>query len=721
MTRKLLLLLLSLGGIYSLVQAQKPVYELVERIQQGASNRFLFEITSNQGDEDYFVIDQKNDKIWISGNNNVSLATGLNWYLKYHAGIHLSWNSFNHSLDCLPRVTTRERHATKQLVRFYFNYCTFSYSMAFWDWKRWEQEIDFMAMHGINLPLAITGTSVVWRNTLIALGYDKNEATAFIASPAHQAWWLMNNLEGSDEQVLDSYFEHEEMLQKKIISRYKQWGIEPVLPGYGGMIPRNAQDRLGLNIQDPGLWCGYPRPAFLQPEDSRFSEIATTYYQELTKLYGEANYYSIDPFHEGGSTSGVDLEAAGKAIYGAMKQANDCAVWVVQSWQSTPYQKMIDVVPAGDVLVLDLFSESRPQWGDPQSTWYRQEGFGKHNWIYCMLLNFGGNTGMYGKMDRLIDGYYLAKESKQGQTLVGVGATPEGIENNPVMYELLFELPWRTQKFTKEEWLETWISARYGASSPQLAEVWRVLSNTVYMPPYLATQEGTTESVLCAKPSLKVDRVSSWATAQLYYEPKELEKALGWMVEVADKYQTSENFRYDLVDLSRQIIANRGNQTLPLLQVAFEKGDFIQFEKHATDFLHLILLQDRITSAHSSFMVGTWLESAQKMAANSSEIPYYRNAAARLITTWGNRYAANEGGLRDYSHREWSGLLRDVYYERWTYFFDYIIAKKTLPEIDYYDMENSWITADKCYETVPITDAIEVAREVQQLLLNSIN
>ena len=32
-----------------------------------------------------------------------------------------------------------------------------SYSMAYWDWDRWEAEIDWMALQGINLPLAFTG------------------------------------------------------------------------------------------------------------------------------------------------------------------------------------------------------------------------------------------------------------------------------------------------------------------------------------------------------------------------------------------------------------------------------------------------------------------------------------------------------------------------------------------------------------------------------------
>ena len=104
-------------------------------------------------------------------------------------------------------------------------------------------------------------------------------------------------------------------------------------------------------------------------------EIASLYYKEMNKLYGKADYYSMDPFHEGGSVAGVDLDAAGKAIMQAMKKNNPKAVWVAQAWQANPRPQMIGNLEAGDLIVLDLFAESRPQWGDPASTWYRKDGF----------------------------------------------------------------------------------------------------------------------------------------------------------------------------------------------------------------------------------------------------------------------------------------------------------------------------------------------------------
>lgn len=168
----------------------------------------------------------------------------------------------------------------------------------------------------------------------------------------------MNNLEGWGGPNPDSWYERQEELQKRILKRMREYGIEPVLPGYSGMVPHNAKDRLGLNVADPGRWNGYPRPAFLQPTDPQFERIAALYYREMTRLYGKVSYYSMDPFHEGGNTSGVDLEAAGKAIWKAMKQANPRAAWVVQAWGANPRPQMIRNLPAGDMVVLDLFRKA---------------------------------------------------------------------------------------------------------------------------------------------------------------------------------------------------------------------------------------------------------------------------------------------------------------------------------------------------------------------------
>ena len=696
------------------VKAASPIQGLLERIDKGASRKFVSEQVKSP--TDFFELDQKGDKVVIRGNNYVSIATGLNWYLKYYAGVQLSWNGMTAQLPAvLPAVPQKERHETDLKYRYDFNYCTYSYTMAFWDWNRWEKEIDWMALHGINLPLAVVGADVVWYNVLTKLGYTKDEINEFIAGPAFQGWWLMNNLEGWGGPNPDSWYKQRETLQKQILKRMREYGIQPVLPGYSGMVPHNAKERLGLNVSDPGLWCGYRRPAFLQPTDPRFNEIADLYYKEMSRLYGKADFYSMDPFHEGGSVAGVDLNAAGQAIWGAMKKANPKAVWVAQAWQANPRQKMIENLPAGDLIVLDLFAESRPQWGDPESTWYRKEGFGKHDWLYCMLLNYGGNVGLHGKMKHVIDEFYKAKTSSFGKTMKGVGMTMEGSENNPVMFELLCELPWRPVLFDKDEWLKNYTVARYGKADKAVQDAWLLLSNTIYNCPAKNTQQGTHESVFCGRPDYDVYQVSSWSEMEPYYKPEDIIRAAGMMLSAADAFKGNNNFEYDLIDIVRQAVAEKGRLVYPIMIDAYKAGEKELFAAASQRFLELILLQDKLLASRPEFKVGTWIEKARNLGTTPEEKDLYEWNARVQVTTWGNRVAADKGGLRDYAHKEWNGLLRDFYYNRWKVWIDCQKAQldgAPVKAIDFYAIEEPWTKQTNPYSSQAEGDVIAVAKEV---------
>jgi hypothetical protein len=697
-----------------IAHAASPVQGLLERIDKGASRKFVIEQVKSE--TDFFELDQKGNKVVVRGNNPVSIATGVNWYLKYYAGIHLSWNGMTARLpDILPPVPKKEHHETNLAHRYDFNYCTFSYTMAFWDWERWEQEIDWMALHGINLPLAMVGIDVVWYNMLEKLGYSKDEINEFIAGPAFQGWWLMNNLEGWGGPNPDNWYKQRETLQKQILKRMREYGIHPVLPGYSGMVPHNAKERLGLNVSDPGLWCGYRRPAFLQPTDPRFQEIAGLYYKEMERLYGKADFYSMDPFHEGGNVAGVDLNAAGQAIWQAMKSANPKAVWVIQAWGANPRSKMIENLPAGDLMVLDLFSESRPQWGDPASTWYRKEGFGQHDWLYCMLLNYGGNVGLHGKMKHVIDEFYKAKASSFSKTMKGIGMTMEGSENNPVMYELLCELPWRPEAFDKDKWLQSYIKARYGQTNVAVEEAWELLSNTIYNCPPQSTQQGTHESVFCARPGHEVYQASSWSEMQPYYNSEDVIRAAGILLSAADSFKGNNNFEYDLTDIVRQAVAEKGRLVYPIMTNAYKADEKELFDRASTRFLELILLQDKLLATRSEFKVGNWIEKARNLGDTTEEKDLYEWNARVQITTWGNRTAANNGGLRDYAHKEWNGLLKDFYYNRWKIWIEQQKAQlngSPAKDIDFYAIEEKWTQQKNPYSSQPEGNVLETAKEI---------
>lgn len=690
-----------------------PVNGLLERIDPGASKKFIIQV--KKGQSDFFELDQKGDKVVIRGNNYVNIATGLNWYLKYYAGIHLSWNGMTAKLpESLPKVSTPVRKETNLSLRYDFNYCTYSYTMAFWDWKRWEKEIDWMALHGINLPLAVVGQECVWKNMLEKLGYTKEEINKFIAGPAFLAWWAMNNLEGWGGPNPDSWYTQQEALQKKILKRMREYGIEPVFPGYSGMVPHDANKKLGLNVTEPALWNGFTRPAFLLPTDSRFNEIASLYYKELEKLFGKANYYSMDPFHELEDAGSVDFDAAGKAVLKAMKDVNPKATWVIQGWTENPRPEMIKNLNNGDILILDLFSECRPMWGIP-SIWKREKGYEQHDWLFCMIENFGGNVGLHGRMDQLLNNFYLTKNNPLAAHLKGIGLTMEGSENNPVMFELMCELPWRPEKFTKEEWLKDYLFARYGVRDEKITQAWSILADGIYNCPFGNNQQGPHESIFCGRPGLNNFQASSWSKMQNYYDPTSTEAAARLMLEVADKYKGNNNFEYDLIDIVRQSLSDRGrivyNQTI----ADFKSFDKKSFAAHSQEFLNILLAQDRLLGTRSEFRVGRWIEQARNLGTTPEEKDLYEWNARVQITTWGNRVCANDGGLRDYAHKEWNGLLKDFYYKRWAAYWQTlqdVLDGKPMVELDYYAMEEPWTLAHNPYASQPEGDCVSVAKEV---------
>lgn len=734
-----------------------PADDLLNRIDKGAAAKFKTVLVKS--DKDFFEIDQartrkgnstsaasksaagKNNPIIIRGNSWVNIAVGINWYLKHHAGIHISWNNMNVKLPAvLPVVKQKERHETDLKLRYNFNYCTFSYTMAFWDWNRWQKEIDWMALHGINMPLAAVGTESVWRNMLLKLGYSEEEVGKFIAGPAFLAWWEMNNLEGWGGPLPLNWYKQQEALQKKILARMKEMGMKPVLPGYCGMVPHDAKQKLGLNVTDAGRWNSYQRPANLSPTDSRFAEIADLYYKELTRLYGKSDYYSMDPFHESGNDAAVDYGKAGEALMSAMKRANPHAIWVVQGWNENPRPQMIANLKVGDLLVLDLFSESRQNFkdfctgentsgtGKKDFSTSKKEGiYGKHQWLFCLLENFGGNVGLHGRMDQLLNNFYLATGKKDTpkqensslltlhSSLKGWGFTMEGSENNPVMFELMSELPWRAEKITKEDWIREYCYARYGVHDATIEKAWILLAQSIYNCPKGNIQQGTHESIFCARPSLNSYQVSTWSLMSNYYDPEDTRQAAILLTSVAEKYRGNNNFEYDLVDICRQALADQGRKQYLKTMADYKSFSRQEFKKDSDRFLKMILLQDKLLGTRQEFRLGHWIEEARNLGKTAEEKDLYEWNARVQITTWGNRICADNGGLHDYGHKEWQGLLKDFYYLRWSTFMKSLASQLSLqdtPRIDWYGLEESWTLQKNPYSSKAEGSPIDVAKEV---------
>ncbi|MFP1625533.1 alpha-N-acetylglucosaminidase C-terminal domain-containing protein [Streptomyces sp. 5K101] len=62
---------------------------------------------------------------------------------------------------------------------------------------------------------------------------------------------------------------------------------------------------------------------------------------------------------------------------------------------------------------------------------------------------------------------------------------------------------------------------------------------------------------------------------------------------------------------------------------------------------------------------GPWLADARSWGTTDAERATAEFDARSVLTTWGHRSGSDNGGLRDYANREWSGLVSGFYAKRW--------------------------------------------------------
>ncbi len=285
MIKKISILIMGLNCFLCLNASKDidAVYALIERVTPGYASQYQLELIDEVRGSDIYEIDSNEQKVILRGNNAIALASAFNWYLKYTCNAHLSW--FGAQLDLpkkLPRPVKKERRVINGKYRVYMNYCTLSYSMAWWDWKRWEREIDYMAMNGINMPLCTVGLSAVWYNTLLRFGYSDEEARAFLVGPAHAAWQWMQNIENVEEYSLPkSVIQKQSDLGKKIISRQLELGMKPIQQGFSGYVPMNFKEKYPeAGISKKKNWCAYSATAQLDPTDPMFATFGKVFLDE---------------------------------------------------------------------------------------------------------------------------------------------------------------------------------------------------------------------------------------------------------------------------------------------------------------------------------------------------------------------------------------------------------------------------------------------------------
>ena len=204
---------------------------VLQRVIPDAADAFVLEAIPPADGHDVFEVESADGKIVVRGSSGVAIASGANWYLKYLCHCHLSFNGDQLNIPRpLPVVTGKIRCVSPYQYRYCFNFCAFSYTLAWWDWAQWQRMIDWMALKGVNTPLAVTGQEAVWRLVLRDLGFSPDQIAGFLVGPAYLPWGWMGNIDGLGGPLPDSWIDSHIALERRILERERALLIGP---GFG--------------------------------------------------------------------------------------------------------------------------------------------------------------------------------------------------------------------------------------------------------------------------------------------------------------------------------------------------------------------------------------------------------------------------------------------------------------------------------------------------------
>ncbi|OIT40585.1 PREDICTED: alpha-N-acetylglucosaminidase [Nicotiana attenuata] len=765
-------------------QAQPIVQEsaakgVLQRLLPAHLHSFEFKIVSKDlcgGRSCFRITNYKSSRrnspeILIQGTTAVEITSGLHWYLKYRCGAHISWDKTGGvQLASVPKpgslpLVEADGVTIQRPVpwNYYQNVVTSSYSFVWWDWQRWEKEIDWMALQGINLPLAFTGQEAIWQKVFLDYNITTQDLNDFFGGPAFLAWARMGNLHAWGGPLSQNWLNIQLALQKQILSRMQELGMTPVLPSFSGNVPAALKTIFpSANITRLGDWNtvnGDPRwccTFLLAPSDPLFIDIGEAFIRKQIEEYGDiTDIYNCDTFNE--NTPPTDdptyISSLGSAVYKAMSKADNNAVWLMQGWlfySDSEYWKppqmeaLLHSVPRGKMIVLDLFADVKPIWKSSS------EFYGTP-YIWCMLHNFGGNVEMYGVLDAVASGPIDARIS-ENSTMVGVGMCMEGIEHNPVVYELMSEMAFRGDNFQLQGWLKSYSRRRYGKVNDQIEAAWDILYHTIYNctdgiadhnKDYIVEfpdwdPSGKTGTDISGPDSssqnqmqklagfqwnrrfLFFEKSSSLPKPHLWYSTENVIKALRLFIDAGTELSGSLTYRYDLVDLSRQSLSKLANQVYLDAISAFRHEDAKALSLHSQKFLQLIKDIDRLLAADDNFLLGTWLESAKNLAMNSDENKQYEWNARTQITMWFDNTKYNQSQLHDYANKFWSGLLEAYYLPRASMYFE-LLSKSLEEKVDFKLEEwrrewiaysNNWQESRELYPVKAQGDALAIATDL---------
>ena len=343
---------------------------VIERFTEGKHPPIKLQLQQDDGAV-WFETEVKEGVLHITGSSNVALCRGFYEFVKEHGWGIFCWNGTRCELPDKWSDETKRKVTSVVPYHYYMNVCTFGYTTPYWDWERWQKEIDWMALHGINMPLALVGNEAISARVWKKFGLTDEEINNYFTGPAHLPWMRMGNISHHDGPLTANWHHQQLALQHRILKAMRELGMYPICPAFAGFVPKDIK-RLYPDLKlAETIWGKHFHNWMISPESPLFLEMGKTFIQEWEKEFGVCRFYLADSFNEMeipfppiGTKERYDmLRLYGDRLYQSIRAGNKDAIWVMQGWmlgydrkiwEPRTLEALLEKVPDDKIILLDL-------------------------------------------------------------------------------------------------------------------------------------------------------------------------------------------------------------------------------------------------------------------------------------------------------------------------------------------------------------------------------
>lgn len=618
---------------------------------------FEFRKCSDDNGFDTYSLFAEDKKIVICGNNKIAMAMAYYRYLHDYCNVLIVNGDYDISyIKSAPLPEKKISYTVKQKIRMAMTNERYAAEADAWGFDRWEKEIDFMAMNGVNTPLALTGSDGVLYKMLTDMRIKSDAVMSFISGSSFWYRQLLGNLFGYLPINREEYFDKKIAIGRMVTDREKELDMSPVHQGIMLTVPfayKRHYPKTDM-IKMP-QWNAFPPAMTIAADDFGYLRIYNKAYLELQKeLLGEVHNYIFDPL--------TDVDAKGYSTFikeiaddfrELLDEVDSEGIWFVRSTSLDDVKKKID-----KAVIID----------ESGRDYIEHDGFGENDFVVGIRGNLNGRTVICGDMETLSENPFLSAKEKY-ENAVGTGLFFDSDFDNPLFYTLASKMLTSSEKVDMNAFLEDYSKCRYG--TVEFADDLKKLVKLCYAKGSNLNQA----SALCARPCSKINHTAPFDTFERPYDNKDLFAFV--KSSLAGDEKKNDIYRKDMMSVLRQTLSNVLRPLYIQATRCFFNKMIAEYEKTSNVFLEICEDIDRLLRTVPENNLYYHLESARQLG-DTKEL---RQALEINFLMYHTLYGPVKNTLLyDTEWREWGGMVGHFYMNRWYKYFRILAAYFNKPK-----------------------------------------